>query len=57
MPQALDRDNKSTSDNLTKTRHSLQYKLLYTAPQNIIFQLQFNYGKKHVDFTFNAVLA
>jgi len=48
MPQALDRDNKSDiSDNL-KTRHSLQYKLLYTAPQIIIFQwqLQFNYGNK-----------
>jgi len=56
--QTLDRDNKSTLLlAIISLKHVTAYsKLLYTAPQIIIFQLQFNYGKKHVDFTFNAVL-
>jgi len=43
------------SDNLTKTRHSLQYRPLHTAPQTIIFQLQFNYEKTR-GFYVHAVL-
>ena len=51
--QTLDRDNMSTLLlAIISLKHVTAYTLdSYTAPQIIIFQLQFNYGKKLADIT------